>query len=96
MDPVWYFYIFWFPEYLKHARNFDMAAIGKYSWIPFAVAGAGQHRGRHGFRASCCDAAVAVTVARKIAGHVFRRVDGLRHPRRAGAARLGSPSRWFR
>jgi MFS transporter, ACS family, hexuronate transporter len=41
MDPVWYFYIFWFPEYLKRARNFDMAAIGKYAWIPFVVAGMG-------------------------------------------------------
>jgi len=41
LDPVWYFYIFWFPEYLKNARHFDMAAIGKYSWIPFLVAGSG-------------------------------------------------------
>jgi MFS transporter, ACS family, hexuronate transporter len=41
MDPVWYFYVFWFPEYLKRARNFDMAAIGKYAWIPFVVAGMG-------------------------------------------------------
>ncbi|RPI22677.1 MAG: MFS transporter [Acidobacteria bacterium] len=41
MDPVWYFYIFWFPEYLKSARNFDMASIGKYGWIPFLVAGFG-------------------------------------------------------
>jgi ACS family hexuronate transporter-like MFS transporter len=41
MDPVWYFYIFWFPEYLRRARHFDMAAIGEYAWIPFAVAGAG-------------------------------------------------------
>jgi ACS family hexuronate transporter-like MFS transporter len=44
-DPVWYFYIFWFPEYLKRARNFDLAAIGKYAWIPFAVAGAGNFAG---------------------------------------------------
>ena len=44
-DPVWYFYIFWFPEYLKNARHFDLAAIGKYSWIPFAVAGAGNFAG---------------------------------------------------
>lgn len=29
MDPVWYFYTFWFPEYLKNARHFDMAAIGR-------------------------------------------------------------------
>ncbi|MDE3197704.1 MAG: MFS transporter, partial [Acidobacteriota bacterium] len=41
LDPVWYFYIFWFPEYLKGARNFDMAAIGQYAWIPFLVAGSG-------------------------------------------------------
>jgi len=41
IDPVWYFYIFWFPEYLKNARGFDMASIGKYGWIPFLVAGCG-------------------------------------------------------
>ncbi|HKS94716.1 MAG TPA: MFS transporter, partial [Terriglobia bacterium] len=41
MDPVWYFYIFWFPEYLESARHFSMASIGKYAWIPFAVAGLG-------------------------------------------------------
>ena len=41
MDPVWYFYIFWFPEYLKHARGFDLAKIGSYGWIPFMVAGFG-------------------------------------------------------
>jgi ACS family hexuronate transporter-like MFS transporter len=41
MDPVWYFYIFWFPEYLKRVRNFDLAAIGKFAWIPFLVAGFG-------------------------------------------------------
>jgi ACS family hexuronate transporter-like MFS transporter len=41
LDPVWYFYIFWFPEYLKRARHFSMASIGKYAWIPFAVAGMG-------------------------------------------------------
>ncbi len=41
MDPVWYFYIFWFPEYLKNARGFDMKSIGTYGWIPFMVAGLG-------------------------------------------------------
>ena len=45
LDPVWYFYIFWFPEYLKRARNFDMASIGSYAWIPFAVAGVGNFAG---------------------------------------------------
>jgi ACS family hexuronate transporter-like MFS transporter len=70
LDPVWYFYIFWFPEYLKRARNFDMAAIGKYAWIPFAVAAVGNFAGgllsafllRHG---------LSVTVARKSAVTFF-------------------------
>jgi ACS family hexuronate transporter-like MFS transporter len=34
VDPVWYFYIFWYPEYLKRVRHFDLASIGKYAWIP--------------------------------------------------------------
>jgi ACS family hexuronate transporter-like MFS transporter len=41
IEPAWYFYIFWFPEYLFHARHFDMVSIGRYAWIPFFVAGLG-------------------------------------------------------
>jgi ACS family hexuronate transporter-like MFS transporter len=41
IDPVWYFYIFWFPEYLSRVRHFDLAKIGKYGWIPFLLAGFG-------------------------------------------------------
>ena len=41
LDPVWYFYIFWFPKYLKTARGFDLAGIGRVAWIPFLVAGFG-------------------------------------------------------
>lgn len=40
-DPVWYFYTFWFPQYLKAGRSFDMKAIGELAWIPFATAGIG-------------------------------------------------------
>jgi ACS family hexuronate transporter-like MFS transporter len=40
-DPVWYFYIFWFPQYLRSERGFDLASIGKWAWIPFVTAGAG-------------------------------------------------------
>ncbi len=25
LDPVWYFYIFWFPQYLKSVHGFDLA-----------------------------------------------------------------------
>jgi ACS family hexuronate transporter-like MFS transporter len=41
MDPVYYFYSFWFLEYLKRARHFDLASIGKVAWIPFFAAGLG-------------------------------------------------------
>ena len=41
LDPVWYFYVFWFPEYLKQVHKFNLAAIGKYAWIPFFVAALG-------------------------------------------------------
>src|SRR5262245_7492240 len=40
-DPAWYFYIFWFPQYLKSARGFDLVSIGKFAWIPFLTADAG-------------------------------------------------------
>lgn len=64
MDPVWYFYIFWFPEYLKRARDFDMQSIGKYAWIPFAVAGAGNFLGGM-VSAFLLRRGCSVTVARK-------------------------------
>jgi ACS family hexuronate transporter-like MFS transporter len=70
LDPVWYFYLFWFPEYLKRARGFDMAAIGKYSWIPFAVAGAGNFLGG-GFSGRLLERGASVTAARKAAVTVF-------------------------
>src|SRR5262249_50696212 len=38
-DPVWTFYLFWIPEYLKRERGFSLTDIGLYAWIPF-VAGA--------------------------------------------------------
>ena len=70
LDPVWYFYIFWFPEYLKRVRQFDMASIGAYSWIPFAVAGVGNFAGGSlsGF---LLRRGLSVTVARKGAVTLF-------------------------
>lgn len=34
-DPVLYFVIFWLPEYLRKERNFDLAMVGKYGWVPY-------------------------------------------------------------
>jgi ACS family hexuronate transporter-like MFS transporter len=64
IEPVWYFYLFWFPEYLKRARGFDMAAIGEYSWIPFAIAGTGNFLGG-GLSGLLLRRGKSVTVARK-------------------------------
>ncbi len=36
-DPIWYFYIFWIPEFLARERHLDLAAIGAVAWIPFLV-----------------------------------------------------------
>ena len=66
MDPAWYFYIFWFPEYLKRARGFDMASIGRYAWIPFAIAGAGNLAGG-ALSAAMLRRGFSLTVARKSA-----------------------------
>lgn len=45
LDPAWYFYVFWFPEYLKQVHKFNLASIGKYAWIPFLVAALGNIMG---------------------------------------------------
>lgn len=41
LDPVWYFYIFWFQKYLKDVRGFTTQDIIHYGWIPFLAADAG-------------------------------------------------------
>jgi ACS family hexuronate transporter-like MFS transporter len=40
-DPVIYFIIFWLPDYLRRERGFDLAMVGQYSWVPFALGGVG-------------------------------------------------------
>ncbi len=44
-DPVWYFYIFWFPQYLKVAHSFSLREIGETAWIPFFTATLGSLAG---------------------------------------------------
>jgi len=38
-DPVFYFYMFWIPQYLANERGFSLKQIGSYYWIPFLVLG---------------------------------------------------------
>lgn len=36
-DPIWYFYVFWIPEFLTRERGLSLAAVGAVAWIPFLV-----------------------------------------------------------
>jgi MFS transporter, ACS family, hexuronate transporter len=38
-DPVFYFYMFWIPQYLALQRNMSLSTIGAYIWIPFLALG---------------------------------------------------------
>lgn len=40
-DPVWVFFLFWTPEYLKRDWGFSLKDIGLYAWIPFIFGGLG-------------------------------------------------------
>ena len=44
-DPVWYFYTFWFPQYLKVVHGFSLRQIGAAGWIPFFTAALGNIAG---------------------------------------------------
>jgi len=41
-DPVFYFYMFWIPQYLSKERHMSVAQIGSSFWIPFLVLGVSQ------------------------------------------------------
>jgi len=36
-DPMWYFFVFWIPEFLTRERGLSLAGIGAVAWIPFLV-----------------------------------------------------------
>jgi MFS transporter, ACS family, hexuronate transporter len=38
-DPVFYFYMFWIPQYLSRERGLSLAEIGNLTWIPFFALG---------------------------------------------------------
>jgi len=79
IDPVWYFYVFWFPEYLKRARHLDLASIGKLAWIPYLVAGMGNIVGGW-FSGFLLRRGIPVNIARKSAVTVFILLMGLTIP----------------
>jgi MFS transporter, ACS family, hexuronate transporter len=44
-DPIWWFYVFWLPQYLSDARGFSLAKIALFAWIPFLAADIGNFTG---------------------------------------------------
>jgi MFS transporter, ACS family, hexuronate transporter len=44
-DPVWWFYVFWLPQYLSDTRGFSLERIALFAWIPFAAADVGNFAG---------------------------------------------------
>jgi ACS family hexuronate transporter-like MFS transporter len=44
-DPISYFFAFWVPTFLQQERGFDLAAIGRYYWIPYVALAVGNVAG---------------------------------------------------
>jgi len=40
-DPVWYFYLFWFPKYLTDARQLSLGEVGRIAWMVYFAADLG-------------------------------------------------------
>ena len=38
-DPLWWFFVFWIPEFLARERGLNLAGIGAVAGIPFLVSG---------------------------------------------------------
>ncbi len=40
-DPVWYFFLFWFPKYMLSARGLTLAQVARIGWLVYFAAGVG-------------------------------------------------------
>jgi ACS family hexuronate transporter-like MFS transporter len=40
-DPVWYFYLFWFPKFLASAHHLTMQQVAQTGWLVYLAAGVG-------------------------------------------------------
>lgn len=70
MDPVWYFFVFWFPKYLAEVHHFSLQEIGWKGWIPYFTAALGNIAG--GLLTSwLMRTGIATPVARKVSTTLF-------------------------
>src|ERR1700723_1886950 len=44
-DPIWWFYVFWLPQYLSDSRGFSLQRIALFAWMPFIAADIGNFTG---------------------------------------------------
>lgn len=44
-DPIWWFYVFWLPQYFSDTRGFSLQQIAAFTWIPFVAADLGNFAG---------------------------------------------------
>lgn len=40
--PVWWFYVFWLPDYLAQGRGLSLVQIGLWGWVPYISADLGK------------------------------------------------------
>jgi ACS family hexuronate transporter-like MFS transporter len=41
VDPVWWLFVLWLPEYLTKARGLSLKQIGLWAWVPYLAASTG-------------------------------------------------------
>jgi ACS family hexuronate transporter-like MFS transporter len=41
VDPIWWLFVLWLPEYLSKARGLSLKQIGLFAWVPYLAASAG-------------------------------------------------------
>ena len=70
MDPVWYFFVFWFPKYLAEVHHFSLKEIGWKGWIPYVTAAFGNLAGGL-LTSALIRCGVATPAARKASTTVF-------------------------
>lgn len=70
MDPVWYFFVFWFPKYLAEVHHFSLKEIGWKGWIPYFTAALGNLAGGS-LVSFLVRSGIALPAARKISTAVF-------------------------
>jgi ACS family hexuronate transporter-like MFS transporter len=90
--PVWWFYVFWLPDYLSKERGFGLHEIGMFGWIPFLTVDAGKLLGG-GVSDALLRRGWSPTVARKSVMGVAA-IAMLGGVRVAGAASAGGAIAW--